>query len=91
MPDHVSIFFGDGDRIFVAEPDPHENMADKGNKRAALVLELEEKYDNLLSTILIGNNIVNILSSSLATILFVKMLGDAKGASVSTIVTTVLV
>ena len=68
-----------------------KNMADKGNKRAALVLELEEKYDNLLSTILIGNNIVNILSSSLATILFVKMLGDAKGASVSTIVTTVLV
>ena len=63
-----------------------KNMADKGNKRAAL-----EKYDNLLSTILIGNNIVNILSSSLATILFVKMLGDAKGASVSTIVTTVLV
>ena len=60
-----------------------KNMADKGNKRAALVLELEEKYDNLLSTILIGNNIVNILSSSLATILFVKMLGDAKGASVS--------
>ena len=56
-----------------------KNMADKGNKRAALVLELEEKYDNLLSTILIGNNIVNILSSSLATILFVKMLGDAKG------------
>ena len=42
-----------------------KNMADKGNKRAALVLELEEKYDNLLSTILIGNNIVNILSSSL--------------------------
>ena len=68
-----------------------KNMADKGNKRAALVLELEEKYDNLLSTILIGNNIVNILSSSLATILFVKILGDAKGASVSTIVTTVLV
>ena len=34
-----------------------KNMADKGNKRAALVLELEEKYDNLLSTILIGNNI----------------------------------
>ena len=62
-----------------------KNMADKGNKRAALVLELEEKYDNLLSTILIGNNIVNILSSSLATILFVKMLGDAKGAIVSTI------
>ena len=42
-----------------------KNMADKGNKRAALVLELEEKYDNLLSTILIGNNIVNILLHAL--------------------------
>ena len=68
-----------------------KTLAEKGNKRAALVCKLLERYDRLLSTILIGNNIVNILSSSLATILFVKMLGDAKGASVSTIVTTVLV
>ena len=29
MPDHVSIFFGDGDRIFVAEPDPHEKYGRK--------------------------------------------------------------
>lgn len=42
-------------------------MADKGNKRAALVLKMSENYDELLSTILIGNNIVNIASASLAT------------------------
>lgn len=44
-----------------------KNMADKGNKRAALVLKMSENYDELLSTILIGNNIVNIASASLAT------------------------
>lgn len=44
------------------------NQAEKGNKRAALVLQLSDNYDSLLSTILIGNNIVNIGCSSLATI-----------------------
>ena len=52
------------------------NQAEKGNKRAALVLQLSDNYDSLLSTILIGNNIVNIGCSSLATILFVKLLGE---------------
>lgn len=68
-----------------------KNMAEKGNKKAALVMKLSESYDSLLSTILIGNNIVNILSASLATVLFVKMLGDEAGPSVSTAVTTVVV
>ena len=66
-------------------------MAEKGNKKAALVMKLSESYDSLLSTILIGNNIVNILSASLATVLFVKILGDEAGTSVSTAVTTVIV
>lgn len=68
-----------------------KNMADKGNKKAQLVLRLSENYDTLLSTILIGNNIVNIASASLATVLFVKMLGDEAGPSVSTAITTVVV
>lgn len=68
-----------------------KNMADKGNKKAKLVLRLSENYDSLLSTILIGNNIVNIASASLATVLFVKLLGDEAGPSVSTLVTTVVV
>ena len=67
-----------------------KTLAEKGNKRAALALELSEKYDKLISTILIGNNIVNILLSSLGTVLFVKLLGDI-GATVSTAVITVVV
>nr|WP_308627729.1 hemolysin family protein [uncultured Eisenbergiella sp.] len=68
-----------------------KNMAEKGNKRAALVLKLSADYDRLLSTILIGNNIVNIACASLATLLFVRLLGEDLGASVSTAATTVIV
>lgn len=67
-----------------------KTLAEKGNKRAALTLALSEKYDNLLSTILIGNNIVNITMSSIGTLLFIDLLGDI-GASVSTAVITVVV
>lgn len=67
-----------------------KNMAADGNKRAELVLKLAEDYDKLISTILIGNNIVNIGSSSLATVLFVALLGS-KGVSISTAVMTVAV
>ena len=68
-----------------------KNMADKGNKKAALVLQLSENYDSMLSTILIGNNIVNIMSTSLATVLFVKWLGEDAGPSISTVVMTITV
>lgn len=68
-----------------------KNLAEKGNKKAALVLRMSDNYDSVLSTILIGNNIVNILSASLATVLFVSWLGEEAGPSVSTIVTTVIV
>ena len=65
-------------------------MVNGGNRRAAKVLALAEDYDRLLSGILVGNNIVNILSASLATVLFVRLLGGA-GVSVSTAVMTVVV
>lgn len=68
-----------------------KNMADKGNKKARLVMKLADNYDSMLSTILIGNNIVNIASASLATVIFVKMLGEEAGPSVSTVVTTIVV
>lgn len=67
-----------------------KNMAENGNFRAALVYRMSENYDKLLSTILIGNNIVNIASASLATVLFVKHFGDI-GATMSTAVTTIVV
>ncbi len=67
-----------------------KNLAKEGNKKAKLVDRLSDNYDRLLSTILIGNNIVNILSSSLATVLFTGLLGNV-GVTVSTVVMTVLV
>ncbi|MBQ7883845.1 MAG: HlyC/CorC family transporter [Phascolarctobacterium sp.] len=68
-----------------------KNMAERGDKRAKLVLDLLENFDSLLSSILIGNNIVNIACASVATMLFVKILGEEHGASVSTIVVTIVV
>ncbi len=68
-----------------------KNAAEKGSKKYALVLRLSDNYDRLLSTILIGNNIVNIACASLSTMLFVRLLGDDAGPGVSTAVTTVAV
>jgi CBS domain containing-hemolysin-like protein len=65
-------------------------LANNGNKRAALALKLAENYDRLLSTVLIGNNIVNITASALGTVLFVGLFGGI-GVSLSTLVITVLV
>ena len=42
-----------------------KNLAAEGNKKAALALDLAEKYDKMLTTLLIGNNVVNITLSSL--------------------------
>ena len=67
-----------------------KSIANKGNKKAKLALELSEKYDSVISTILIGNNIVNIATASLATVLFTKLLGGS-GVTVSTIVMTILI
>lgn len=68
-----------------------KNMAEKGNKRAELTLRLSQNYDAMLSTILIGNNIVNIAAASLATVLFVQLLGQESGPGISTLLTTVVV
>ena len=65
-------------------------ISDKGDKKAAAALKTAENYDKLLSTILIGNNIVNIALASMGTLLFVDLLGN-KGATVSTVVITVVV
>lgn len=67
-----------------------KNLANNGNPKAVLVEKLSLNYDKLLTTILIGNNIVNILASSIATVLFVAYFGNA-GVTLSTAVMTVLV
>ena len=68
-----------------------KSRAEDGDSSAARVLAMAEQYDKLLSTILIGNNIVNIAAASIGTIIFTKMLGAERGATVSTMVLTVVV
>jgi len=70
-----------------------KNLAEKGDKRATLALKLADDYDKLISTILIGNNIVNILASAMGTLLFGMIIsGNAElAATVSTAVLTVSV
>ena len=67
-----------------------KSLAEHGSKRAAQALALAENYSELLSTILIGNNIVNISAASVGTVLFVRFLGDA-GVTVSTVALTIIV
>ncbi|MBR3934672.1 MAG: HlyC/CorC family transporter [Clostridia bacterium] len=67
-----------------------KNMASDGNKKAKKTLDLASDYDKLLSTILVGNNIVNICASAIATVMFIEIYGDM-GATISTVVMTVAV
>jgi CBS domain containing-hemolysin-like protein len=67
-----------------------KNLAGKGHKRAALALKLAENYDKLLSTALIGNNMVNISASALGTALFVGFFGGM-GVTIATVVITATV
>lgn len=68
-----------------------KNMANDDVKNAKLVLNLEDRYDKLLSTILIGNNIANIGMTAIATVMFVALLGGSLGPTASTVVMTVAV
>ena len=67
-----------------------KNMVSEGNRRAKQALDLANDFDRILSTILIGNNIVNIAATSIATVLFIELYEDV-GATFSTIVMTVLI
>ena len=68
-----------------------KSRAEDGDSSAARVLAMSEQYDKLLSTILIGNNIVNIAAASIGTVLFTRLLDPQRGATVSTIVLTIVV
>ena len=66
------------------------SKAEAGDTRAALTLSIADEYDRMLSTILIGNNIVNITASTLGTVLFTRLF-NAYGPTISTVVLTVVV
>ena len=62
-----------------------------GNKEATKAMEIVNNYSEALSTILIGNNLVNIAVSSLATMVAVAYLGEEMGSLLATIVATIVV
>lgn len=66
------------------------SMAEEGNQKAATAVKLVDNYDRMLSTILIGNNLVNIALSSLTTVIATKLFGDA-GVALATGVTTLVI
>lgn len=68
-----------------------KSMANEGNRRAAKALKISEDTDGLLSTLLIGNNLVNIATTAIATVMFIDLLGEDIGPTISTIVVTIIV
>lgn len=87
----LSAFFSSSETAYSAVNKVRlKTMAQSGNTRAKAALDLAEDYDRLLTTILVGNNVVNIAGTSIATVLFTMWLGNM-GATISTIVMTVLI
>jgi len=68
-----------------------ENARDSGSVRAGIAVKIIDRFDNTLSAILIGNNLVNIAASSIGSVLVILVAGDDKYAWVSTVVITVLI
>jgi len=84
----LSAFFSGSETALTAVSKPRiHDLAKKGSRRAKLVKKLHEQKENLISAILLGNNLVNILASSLATSLLIRYLGDA-GILVATFIMT---
>ena len=87
----LSAFFSSSEITFArANKKRLKSAADAGDKRAAAAVYIGDNYTRSLSTILVGNNLVNIASSSAATIFFVVMLNLTNGEALATIVTTLL-
>ena len=68
-----------------------KTQADDGDKRAARTLALAADFDRLLSTLLIGNNIVNNVATTIGAVLFIQLIGPGKGPTVSATVLTVVI
>lgn len=68
-----------------------KSEAANGNKKSAKALKAAENFEKSLTTILVGNNIVNILSATIGVILFTDLFGETYGAIASTVIITILV
>jgi len=86
-----SAFFSMSETAFTSANDIKlKKMANEGNKRAKRTLEILSDYDRFLTTILIGNNLVNIAGTSIATTMFAILLGAETGALAATVIMTLV-
>ena len=87
----ISAFFSGSETALTAASRPrmHELERD-GKRRAGLVNQLRERQERLIGSILVGNNLVNILASALATSVLIELFGDA-GVIYATVVMTLMV
>jgi len=87
----LSAFFsGSETALTAASRGKLRSQADKGSRGAARALSITEDNERLIGSVLLGNNLVNILATSLTTALFTRMLGES-GVALATLVMTVLV
>ncbi len=87
----LSGFFSGAETAFTAASKARLlSRAKGGNKRAALVNRIRDQKDRMIGALLLGNNLVNILASALATSALMKMFGDI-GVLIATVMMTVLV
>ena len=88
----MSAYFSATETAFSSLSKTRLKLLSEENKKAALAYKLSENYDKLISTILIGNNIVNIALASLGTVMFVHLMeNDDLAATISTVVVTIVV
>ncbi len=87
----LSGFFSMSETAFTSVNDIKlKKMANEGNRKAKRALEIRENYDKFLTTILIGNNLVNIAGTSIATTMFAILLGAETGAVATTVIMTLI-
>ena len=90
----LSAFFSGTETAFTSfNKTRMKTLAQDGNKKAKAVMDIEDKYEKFLSTMLVGNNIVNISATTISTIVFTKFMGGNAdlGATVATVVMTIVV
>ncbi len=87
----LSGFFSACETAFTSVSETRLRALAKTKRRAKYILKLHKKYDQLISTLLIGNNLVNIGASTIGTLLFTYLVGETNGPWVSTFVLTVVV
>ena len=87
----LSAYFSSAETaLTTVNPHSMRAMAEDGNKKAAIVLKLIENPSQMLSSVLVGNNLVNISLTSLTTTIAIRIFGSM-GAGIATAVITVLV